>query len=299
MKKYSKKIIFVLVFLAVFVAATSLTFGKYIYNSAWNYYLTSKGFYFKSDLLDINSRTNSILKWDGSNVIFNIKNSQNDELISEYDITYKVSCEVLGDETDYISCKLNGADSDEFTGNLVSLSKCLNKKDDIDVSSYSKAECEINGYEWKEDVANKENYFNLELTDSTKSIDEVTVKIVAESIIPYHEILEGVFILNRVAGKEEEIVVNYESHSEYDELSIINTTETNKCLEITFESNDYSIDPNEISYLDYKTDDSKKINKIDIKIPRKNSGIYKFYKINQEKVYSEDNIKILEKECEN
>ena len=61
MKKYSKKIIFVLVFLAVFVTATSLTFGKYIYNSAWNYYLTSKGFYFKSDLLDINSRTNSIL----------------------------------------------------------------------------------------------------------------------------------------------------------------------------------------------------------------------------------------------
>ena len=73
----SKKIFTIFVILIIMFATISLTLGKYIYNSVWDYYLSSKAFYFESDLLDINTKNNSLLKWDGSDINFKINNSQN------------------------------------------------------------------------------------------------------------------------------------------------------------------------------------------------------------------------------
>jgi len=196
-KKRSKRIIIILVVLLIFVATATFTLGKYAYNNAWNYYLSSKGFYFESDFLDINTKKNSLLKWDGSNINFELKNSQNDKLISEYDISYKITCEVLGEENNYINCNLNGTNTSIFSGTLATTSKCINSKDDIDVATLSKAECEVGGYTWNEEVISKSNYFNLELSDPTKSIDEVSVKITAESLMPYHQTLTGIFNINK------------------------------------------------------------------------------------------------------
>ena len=184
MKKRSKRIIITLVVILIFMATATLTLGKYAYNNAWNYYLSSKGFYFESDLLDINTKKNSLLKWDGSDINFLIKNSQNDKLISEYDISYKITCEVLGEESSYIKCNLNNTNASVFNGTLATTSKCINNINDVDVTLFSKSECEVNGYKWKDEVISKNNYFNLELTDSTKNIDEVSVKIIAQFKIP-------------------------------------------------------------------------------------------------------------------
>lgn len=297
MKKCSKKIIITSIILLIFVTAASLTFGKYIYNSAWNYYLSSKGFYFESDLLDINTKKNSVLKWDGRDIYFDIRNSQNEELISEYDISYKVTCEVLGDESNYIRCNLNGRDSSTFSGNLASVANCINETDDVDVNSYSKAECELNGYTWNEEVSNKKNYFNLELTDSTKIIDEVSIKITAESLTPYHQTLTGIFNLNKVDGVDLEIVTDYQSYSDYDEVSVSNTTSSDKCVLISFDAKNYSIDLDINSVLEYNTDTDNNINQIKVKVTKENSVIYKFYKINDEKVYSIGDFLVEEKEC--
>lgn len=297
MKKSSKRIIITSIVLLVFVATASLTFGKYVYNSAWNYYLSSKGFYFESDLLNINTKKNSILKWDGSDVYFDIRNSQNEKLISEYDISYKVTCEVMGDESNYIDCNLNGEDSSTFSGSLASVSKCINDVDETDVTSYIKSECELNGYIWNEEISSKNNYFNLELIDATKSIDEVSIRITAESLAPYHQTLIGIFNLNRVDSVDLEIVTDYQNYSEYDELSITNTTTSDKCVLIDFDSKNYSIDLDIDSVLEYNADTNNNINQIKVKVPKENSIIYKFYKINSEKVYSINDFTVEEKEC--
>ena len=297
MKKNLISILIILIVILIFVATSTLTLGKYVYNNAWNYYLSSKGFYFESDLLDINIKKNSLLKWDGNDIYFEIKNSQNDKLISEYDISYKIKCEVLGEENNYIKCNLNGTNTPNFSGTLAITSKCENSIDDIDVSNYSKAECEINGYSWKEEVISKKNYFNLELTDPTKSIDEVAVKITAESLTPYHKTLAAIFNINRVDVVDLELVTSYHSYNEYDEIAIANTTASDKCVVINFDSSKYSFDLNEYTLLEYSLDSNDKINSIKIKIAKESGKTYKFYKLDSNKIYSMNDFSIEEKEC--
>lgn len=297
MKKTKKKITIFLVITISLIVTTTITFGKYVYNSIWNYYLESKGFYFESDLLDINTKKNSLLTWDGSSVYFNIKNSLNKKLISDYNISYKLTCTVLGDEASYIDCILNDTNSSVYNGSLSTISTCINNIDDEDVSSLGKTECEIKGYTWYEEVTSKNNYFNLILKDNTKNIDEVSVKITAESINPYHKTLVGIFNLNKIEPEDSEIITYYENYSEYDELTIINESTIDKCILISFDSNNYSFDLDSNSYLEYSNNLNGKIDSIKIKVKKQNSVNYNFYKINSEKEYSINDFTIEEKEC--
>lgn len=297
MKKNLKNIFIILVTVLIFVITSTLTLGKYAYNNAWNYYLSSKGFYFESDLLDINAKKNSILKWDGSNINFIVKNSRNDKLISEYDISYKITCEVMGEETNYIKCNLNDTNNSVFNGTLSTASKCINDIDEVDVTLFSKAECEVNGYTWNEEVISKNNYFNLELTDPTKEIDEVSVKITVESITPYHQTLTGIFNINRAQGVDLEIVTSYQEYQEYNEISIANTTTSDKCILVNFDSSKYSIDLSENQILEYLVDANDKINSIKLKLSKESSKSYKFYKTDNNKIYSIDDFSVDEKEC--
>lgn len=297
MKKRSKRIIITFVVILVFMATATLTFGKYAYNNAWNYYLSSKGFYFESDFLSINTKKNALLKWDGSDINFLVKNSQNDKLISEYDISYKITCEVLGEESKYIKCNLNDTNNSVFNGTLATTSKCINNVDNKAVALFSKAECEVNGYLWNDEVISKNNYFNLELSDPTKSIDEVSIKITAQSITPYHQTLTGIFNINKVEGVDLEVVTSYLSYNEYDELSVTNTTKSQKCISIGFDSSKYFIDLSDNQLLDYSVDINNKINEIKVKLNKESSKIYKFYKADSNKIYSKNDFSVVEKEC--
>lgn len=297
MKKHRKKITTIVVLVVVLIAAVTVTSGKYIYNSVWNYYLKSKGFYFESDLLNMDTKKNSLLKWDGSNINFSIKNSLNDKLISEYDISYKISCVVLGEQADYIECNLNGMSSSTYTGILSSEAKCINENTTEDVSSLSKTECEINGHTWYEAIASKDNYFNLVLTDETKEIDEVSVKVTAESLNPYHKTLVGIFNLNKVDKDTDEIIKKYDSFNDYDRYTFINTTNNNKCLQISWDASNYALDVDINTVLEHSTNESKRINKITIELLKKDSVLLDFYKTNGNKTYSVDDVQFEEKEC--
>ena len=297
MKKKTKKVFTIFLLMFVLVTAISLTSGKYIYNSVWNYYLKSKGFYFESDLLDVNTKKNSNLKWDGSDVYFEIRNSLNNELISDYDISYKVTCIVLGNEADYIDCVLNGTENSSFNGTLSSGASCVNTINSEDASSLNKTECELNGYTWSQEVTSKNNYFNLVLKDSTKNVDEVSVKITAESLTPYHKTLTGLFNLNKVEITDTPFIIRYEDYGEYDEVSITNTTTAKACFSISFDSAEYLYDINQNEVLNYEVDSDDKVNQIDVEISKQSTKKYDFYKINGSKQYSIDDFTIEEKEC--
>lgn len=297
MKKNNKTTAIIIVILLVTVSAIVGTSAKYIYNSAWNYYLTSKGFYFESDLLEMNTKKNSLLNWDGSDISFALKNSYNDEFISEFDISYKVSCEVLGDEAKYLSCNLNNSGKSSFEGTLTSTAKCMNSKDETDVSRFTKAACEVGGYSWKYENITKENVFNLNLTDSTKNIDEASIKITVESTKPYKKTLVGLFNINKVDESESEYTVEYQNYDEYDELLIVNKTSSDKCFLIGFNSGEYSLNTLEGNFSNYYTDTNDKINGFDMKISKESSAIYEFYRINDSGDYSIENFVVSEKEC--
>jgi len=297
MKLHKKKIVIFTLILCVIIFTATMTSAKYVYNSVWNYYLKSKGFYFESDLLTIDTKKNSLLKWDGSNIYFSLKNSINPKLISEYDISYKISCNVLGEESSYIGCALNGTESSTFNGSLSSEEYCYNDKDMEDVSLLDKTECELNGYIWKREVTSKNNYFNLFLKDETKNIDEVSVQITTESMYPYHKTLKGIFNLNKIDEIDSNFEVNYQSFNEYDEVIIVNKTKVDKCFSIGFSSNDYLYDITNYSILNYTFDETNKYNTINIKVEKQKSMNYEFYKINSQKQYSIEEFIIEEKDC--
>lgn len=297
MKKNNKRNAIIIVVLLITVSGIVGTSAKYIYNSAWSYYLTSKGFYFESNLLDINTKKNSILNWDGSDISFSLTNVNSDSLISEFDIQYKVSCEVLGDDSSYLSCDLNNTGKSSFEGTLASSAKCTNEIDEIDVSKFTKSQCEVGGYTWEYDVITKENTFNLNLTDSTKSIDEASVKITVESTKPYKKTLIGIFNLNKVDEEETNYIVDYQSYDEYDELTIVNKTNSDKCFLIGFDSNQYSLNSLEVNAIEYYTDENNKINGFDIKIANETSDSFEFFRMNDTGEYSVDNFVVSEKEC--
>lgn len=297
MNKKKKKVVIIIILFLIFISIITLTLGKYTYNSVWNYYLSSKGFYFESDLLNINTKKNSILKWDGNNIYFTLKNGLNNKLITEDDISYKITCEVLGEESKYVDCILNNTSSNVSNGILSSNAVCINKVDDTDVSTLTKTACEVNGYTWLHEVTTLNNYFNLNLTDSTKEIDEVSVKLTVDSTSPYKKTLIGIFNLNKVYSDETNIKTNYQSFNEYDELTIINSSSEEKCFSITFDSNDYIFDLAEYSKIDYNVDSNEKVNQILIRANQNSSLIYNFYRINNEKIYSINDFDIEEKEC--
>lgn len=291
-----KKKILIVIFLFFMVSLTiSLTLGKYVYNSVWNYYLTSRNFYFDSDLLSVNSRNNSFLKWNGENIHFSLKNSSNDKLVSDYNISYKITCSVLGDESEYVECLLNDSNKATYNGTLTSVSYCLsNNEEDKELN---KADCEIKGYEWINEPIKKDNYFNLKLIDDTKEIDEVSVKIVAESTSPYHKTLTGIFNLNKVDKFESEYNVEFENLNDYIQLLIINRSNEKKCFSISFDSNDYLIDLDNNSIIEKELNESEIVNKITVEVSNESSIKYDFYKINSIIENSINDFSIIEKEC--
>ena len=137
--KKKKILLITIVCCVIIIVIASMTSAKYAYNSIWNYYLHSRGFYFKSDKLELETKKNSVLTWDGSDIVFNVSNNENDSLISEYDISYKISCEVLGDEKEYLECILNNTGNSSVTGTLSSSSKCVDEKEFKDVKNLTKA----------------------------------------------------------------------------------------------------------------------------------------------------------------
>lgn len=297
MEKRKKRIAILIVTLITIITVITMTSGKYIYNSIWNYYLKSKGFYFESDLLGIAAKNNSMLKWDGSDIYFLLKNSSNDKLISDYNISYKITCTVLGEESNFVDCLVNGTDSNIFNGNLSTNSHCVNDKNEEDVSEFSKSECEIGGYSWKDEITTKSNYFNLVSKTATKQIDEVSIKIEAESISPYHKTLIGIFNLNKVEVMDTEFDVLYQGLANYDEITITNKIDEDKCFLVVFDAESYSYDLDTEKVLEYGTDSNKKINQISIKVNKKTSSFYSFYRLLEEKDYSIDDFIIEEKDC--
>lgn len=295
MFKNRKKLIFLLL-LVVTVLTVTLTYSKYIYNNVWNYYLKSKEFYFSSNLLSYDGKKNTNLNWDGNSISFNLKNYMNSESITDYDITYKVSCSVEGDAKEYSKCIINDSDSSTYNGVLTSNKKCINTTGDgVNVSSYNKTDCSINGYTWKVETTNKDLSFNVILTDDTKSLEDVSVKLEAESLSPYKQKIVGYFELHKSIQIEEKLLYEYNNYTNYDEIMISNASDSKKCLSIKWVSDIFRIDSKIEEFIDYEVDNNY-INEIKISVD-KNKKL-KFYKLNLENNYSLSDFTINETKCE-
>ncbi len=280
MKNKKKHIILILALLVSSLAVIyGITSAKYISNSVWNYYLKSKGFYFSSEQLSSSSVVKNVdSQWDGGSVNFNIKNNLNQTVITDYNIGYTASCTVTGDAAAYAECRMNGTASNTQDGVLSSLQACSNTTgDEVDVSSFDKTNCELNGYDWINQIVTKNLYFDVVLTNTNYEITDVVVNVTVTSTSPYSKTLSGDFTLHKAASKGDDVTLSYKNYSNYDRLIVSNPSSSIKCVKVTWDTSKLIINADSSQYSSAATDLNNYINEIKFNINAKDSLSYIFY----------------------
>lgn len=292
MKKTIKYIILILITCLIPIGTKyGISYAKYAYNSVWNYYLSSKAFYFDSNTLKENNGKITNNLWDGDRIYFDVKNNLNDFLSSEYDISYKVTCTVKESSSE-TSCRVMDQSS-IYEGILSTYKKCYNETNDgVDVKNLDKATCEMKGYSWINVAASKDLYFDL-----TNKVDHAVVELNVTSTSPYKKTLKAEFALNRDYQKTGTIIADYKDQGEDGNLILTNSYEENKCVRINWDSSDLRLDFEPNTVKTYATDTEGYINEIDIKLEPTSSHLEKFYEANI-KNYSKSDFIITEiEEC--
>lgn len=266
----------ILVLVGVLVGVYGFTYAKYVSNSVWDYYLKSKGFYFNSDDLNLNTTKNVNNFWTGESIYFNIRNNLNDIVATDYDINYKVTCTITNEEALGAGCYINGTTSNVYEGILSTYQVCIdNENTGVEVSLLNQETCEIGGYKWENQTATQNIYFDIV---NLGDIVDVDVNIQVESTSPYRKVLSGNFLLHKVSNIDEKIDLDYINYSKYDKLVISNSYLKDKCATIIWNSSDLRIDVDRSQLIAYETDLDGYINQIKVKVPSKNTLSYHFYK---------------------
>ena len=278
MKKRTKTLLLIVILLGVLSLITyNYSMARYVSNSFWNYYLGTKGFYFSSEQLDTTKITNINNNWERDSTYFRIMNSQNDYLVTDYDIEYTVKCTIQGDASEYSKCGLNGTEFDTFTGVLSFSGICINKLDGQKVNFNTKEDCELNKYEWKIQENYKDLYFDV-IKTTDKDINYVSVLIEVTSNSPYRKTLVGEFNLSTTEMLESGLDINYKEFDNYSRVIITNSYDEDKCAKLKWNQDNLRIDDTSGKIFSFKTDDNNKINEIIFKVDKKNSISYVFYK---------------------
>jgi len=275
MNKNNKKILLLsaVAILGIVCLSLAVTFARYVANAAWDYYLSSRGFYLTSDHLAKDPIQNINNSWHNESIYFNVRNSAGEDATSDFDIEYEVSCEV--ESHNELECHLNGTSSDVFNGILSAYQSCTNDTgDNVVVSEFSKKECELGGYIWQSTPAVSDIYFDV--IGDISDISGVEVKISLKSTSPYRKTLTGNFILNKPSTNLNEILSSYNDFTNYGRYNVINTYNEAKCFSLEWNADDLLIDS--INFTESYKDLNGNIEKIEFKLAKTSSISYLFLK---------------------
>ena len=287
MKK--KLIILILVVSAILGFSHLTSLARYGSNYVWNYYLESHGFYLNSDTLGLDKKNTDTL-WDGSSVHFGVKNYSNNDLITDYDIRYTVTCEVLNN--DPYTCKLNGTENSTLNLTLSSNAHCVNETgDSIDVSEYSKSDCEIGGYSWQTLAVTQDVYFDV--VANSGEVNNARVKITVSSTSPYRKTITGTYNLFKNAQSTGEIIKQIYDNELYDELVITNSYDIRKCVLVSFNTSSRTVEKN-TDMINPIADQDGYIESFKILLNGKESKVIKFYNKDFSTNYNVDDFTVVE-----
>lgn len=291
-KKTNYLILFVIILGSFLLLINGFSLAKYVSNSVWNYYLKSKGFYFTSEDLSPAGIKNVNNVWTGESVYFNIKNSLNASVASEFDISYTATCSIKT-EGIYGNCLMNGSGTSSYNGTLSSYQRCVNATGNgVDVSGLSKTDCEIGGYNYVTEEATSDLYFDI--TGLSNDVTDLTVSVTVKSTSPYQKTLIGDFILHKVPGDDEEISALVNDKDDYYNLIITNSYNTNKCVNISWDSSKIYSNIGLDDMNSYITDDNGYIKSIKKELEGKNSISLKYYSKSNDYIITKESFEITE-----
>ena len=260
----------------IILGVLTFTYAKFAKETVWDYYLNSKGFYLSSDYLGETPINNVDNLWDGSSVHFNIRNNLNEEVITTYDISYTVACTLEGAVANNATCKVNGTALSTQDGVLSIYETCHNNTDDgVDVSGKTKSECEIEGYNWVNEIASSDLYFDIVPNEEGYELTDAVAIVTVNSTAPYSKTLSGRFTLHKKEEVTNPVDLEFNNYSNYNELIVTNASDNSKCINISWDAEKLKIEST--NFISYTENANKYINSIKINIPSRKALKYTFY----------------------
>ena len=269
-KKINKVKVAIVIFglIVFFVSVTGL--GRFVYNSVKDRYLSSKKFYFESNLLTPNGNITPHLyeNWDGLGLFeIDINMLSKNNNLEKYDGVLKYSVILEYDDTE-ILCSINPNDFKESTGGPVT-------------DYYTNG----TGFDKRKIIpASNEDKFTLYIKPSgAKELeinDEYTIKVKAYTSEPYKKTLEGTF---KIKVNDVAFYVDDEPNSPYVILNLRNTRTYDSDITIDFKTNSVRVDMTNETFLNKKslimseTEDDL-VESFTITMPKESSRNIKFYK---------------------
>ena len=291
MKKRTKILLIILSSIIVFrLLSSGISLAKYVGSSIWNYYLETKGFYFNSDVLNSDNVNNN---WDGKSIHFDIKNSQSSLLASDYDINYKVTCNIKNNNN--AKCFLNNTNTNLVTGVLSSYEECVDLSNKTDPSDMDYQTCINNGFEFRAKETKKDMYFDIIGNDGAQ-VNSAIVEVILESTYPYKKTIVSEFILTKGLDETSKTQLIYNEYDNYSRVIINNSFNENKCLKLSWDSNKFRINKENVSK--YSVDNNGYINEIIFNVSSDSLVDYTFYRVDNEINYTEEDFNLIQSnEC--
>lgn len=285
-KRYSSLLIIILVLALTVIITRGFSHARYASNAVFNYYLSSKGFYFESDDLSFDTKSNVDTMWDGEKVYFTLSNSANGALSSETDIVYTVSC-IVDEEDTTKQCLLNGTGKSEINATLSASFGCSD-------STYKDEDsCIINDKKWTATPATSDVYFEVVDTSGEEVLNaNVLVKVTSSK--PYKKELSGRYNLIRDNSEIGGLSMKYEEGSIKSNLIITNSYNENKCVAVSWDSLDFIYDINSKDVLGKETDSEGNINCVYFMLDKMDSTVLEFYEKDKAASYNELSFNLVE-----
>lgn len=267
-KKINKLKVAIAIFalLVFFMSVTGL--GRFVYNAVRDRYLSSRKFYFTSNLLTPNGNAanpHEYANWDGIGIYeidINMFSKNND--LEKYDGELKYSVKLDYNNTD-ILCSLDYSDFSNTDG-FYTESEVDGVVTDNRQTIPASNEGELTVY--VKPSGNKE----LEIGD------EYTIKVTAFTSDPYKKTIEGSFKLKIT---DVAFTVEDEEDISYVIMNVRNTRDYDSDITISFDPSIVRLDFNDKAYVErqsFTTDGSNNLNSITFTMPKETSKDIKFYK---------------------
>jgi hypothetical protein len=265
--------------LAIFIVIIILcrvlpSFGRYIYRTARDKYLSSKEFYFTSNLMQSGGKQYLYKNWGGDGIYsINVKlySYKNELLKMKSDLEYNIKCEVIDSSVNKVDCGINSVSdigSTKSTSGTIYLAN--NNEDDVNVYIIPKENVEIN------------------------KGDQIDIRLTAFTEHPYVETISAVISLN-ITDVQMEYNISDQENQLYATLEIKNTQTAERKVTLNFDVSKIRIDMNNQLVLDGDVTQSETINgveyadEVSLTMSGESSAKIKFYKVNKSENYTYPN----------
>ena len=240
-------------------------FGRYIYSNLKDRYLTSKAFYFSSDLLQENGATYEYRNWGGTSLYkidIDLYSFENELLKYDEDLEYKVRATTTSTK---VNCAIGSTTGTSTSSGTIYLSE--NNTEHVSI------------------------FISPKTGQQLVQGDSVTITVTAYTEKPYAKTISADFVFE-IKAEGAEFEIDDDEYLSYATLKLNNTLDINTNVVLKFDPNIVRLDMNDEIYsnnlgvVTEKINGSNYINQIQFIIPRESSKNIKFYKVDKSQNYT-------------